>query len=947
MNYLRRSLVFALLLVSFLSAAVRWDFLDVTSMGAQQFIKAHPSYNGKGVVIIILDTGVDMGTPGLKTLPDGGVKVIDAQDFSGEGDVSLEKAAKGVEGKEKYLKNPDGLRLYGYDRLKYTAKDSLYYIGVLKEERFMNSSIPDVNNNGKKNDQFGVIVFNTADGWLAYVDLDGDGNLSDEQPLWNYKKKRQSFQFRGRNPKDHRSLATFALNIFPEEKRVNFHYDGSSHGTHVAGIAAGYQIDGQKGFNGIAPGAQIISLKIGDSRLAGGATTTGSMLSAYEYGIKFAKEYGGPVVFNMSFGIGSEIEGQSDMDLTLNDLLAENEKLLFCISAGNEGPGISTIGLPAAAKRVLTVGALNSKATARDLYGADMKEDKIFAFSSRGGELNKPDIITPGGASSTVPEFSSRDIKWGTSMASPEAAGAVALLMSAANQQKPPLAINGAILKKAIKNAADPLPGYLPLDQGSGVINIPRAFSFYQKYITAKEQKKILDYEISTLSPVYESENGEAAYWRFGDYAPDKNKKQRFYIDPVFPDTLNADQRNAFYRAFDLKSGAPWIRLNKSSAYIKGEKPALVDVYFDKKKMKNPGLYNGKVIAYRKGNDRASGKEFELMCTVVKPLLFSERNKFSWSSPPMRIRPGDLKRLFFDIPLKATAATIKIAIPRSEYGNIRGYLYEPAGRESEHYIRLYSKRFPEQTVRMKTQEMQRGSWELDLYADFRSEQTSVVRVKIDFSALETEPDVVTKVKVNKDGRASGHFTVRNQYDTKISCTINGAVNGLQKITQIKDDSDNYQYNFHVGDQIKKVTFDLEMKPEIFNYFTDFAVNVKDYSGKALVAEGFTYRKLTINFFPKSSGDYYLELIPAFAEHEPKSWQLRLKESDYYFNPIPISGSESSYFPRLKRQSAFTINGVLPVVADGYYLFGEIDLNSKDVNHFKTIIPLQLHTGIQK
>jgi len=945
MKYNLSSLAVCLFILNVSAAAADWTFLDVNRSGAADFIKNNPAYDGRGAVIIVLDTGIDLGTPGLTELPDGGVKIIDVQDFSGEGDVYLEEAEEGNDEYGKFLKNSDGLRLDGFNKLKYQAEDSLYYIGVLEEERFKNSLIPDINTNGKTNDRFGLIIFKTENGWPAYVDLDADGNLDDEQPLWNYKEKLQHFSFRGRDPEMRKNPAAFALNIFEDELRVNFHFDGDDHGTHVAGIAAGYKINGQEGFNGIAPGAKLISLKIGDCRLEGGATTTGSMLDAYEYGIEFAKKYDGPVVFNMSFGIGSEIEVMADMDLMLDDFLAENENLLFITSAGNEGPGISTVGLPAAAKRILSVGALNTIETARDLYGADIADDKLFVFSSRGGEVNKPDLTAPGGLSSTVPPFSSSDTKWGTSMAAPQAAGAAALILSAAHQQKPPLHINGAMLKKALKNGAVPLPDYLPLEQGSGVLNVPRAFEFYKKYITARDYEKLLGYEISTISPVYSSENGETAYWRFGDFAPDKNEKQRFYIDPVFPKNLNADQKNSFYRAFELKTDESWIKFNKANTFIKGTNAASVDVYFDKEKMREPGLYNGRISAYKKGSTKASAKEFELLCTVVRPIIFSSQNNYSWKSGRIKIKPGDVKRYFFDIPLQASAANIKINTVNSDFANVRGYLYDPAGRETEHYFILNSKSAKTRVISLSKNQLDRGTWELDLYTDFRTEETSYAEVSIMFSGLETSPAVISRVRVNNDGESRGNFSVLNHYNDKIKSRLSGVIDGIQKKTYIDDESDRYEHYFHVSDNFDKVVFEFELKPEIFNYFTDFPVNIKDYSGKVFITDGFTTRKLKITFIPEKSGDYILELLPAFAGHETKNWQASLTESYYYYKKQIITGSASTFYPRVWKDCTFRIDGVLPVAPDGFYLFGEIRLDSRDINRFRTIIPVRLSTGL--
>jgi tripeptidyl-peptidase-2 len=945
-NHLIRPVFIIFILVfSNLSFAQDWSFLDTERIGAKDFKSKYPEYNGKDAVVIILDTGVDMDTPGLKYLPDGGIKVIDVQDFSGEGDVRIERAIAGVENDEGFLQNPDHLKLFGYKNLENAPSDSIYFIGFLKEKKFVNSVIPDINNNGQTDDQFGLIVFNTEDGWLAYIDLDGDGNIDDEQPIRNYKEKFQSFQFRGRDIEKSRNLANFGLNIFPDEERVNFHFDGNGHGSHCAGIAAGYKIAGQEGLNGIAPGARIVSLKIGDGRLSGGATVTGSMIKAYEYGVEFAKKYNGPVVFSMSYGIGSEAEGLSDIGFMLDDLLQENEKLVFCTSAGNEGPGISTVGLPAASKRLLSVGAIYTPRMARDLYGANIKTDVITSFSSRGGEVNKPDVLAPGAAASTIPAYSNREVKGGTSMACPQAAGAVALLMSAAEQQNPPLPISGALLRKAINNSADPLPDYLDLEQGNGVINVGRAFEFYKEYTKKVDDKDVIEYTIDTISPIFESETGPAAYWRFGVYAPGPEDKQHFYINPKFREGTSADEKNNFYRAFNLETNQPWIKISKKSTYIKGDKAASVEVYFDQSITKTPGIYNGKIIAYRNGGNKPVNKEFELLCTVIIPQRFDEANHYAWQSGEISLDAGQIKHFFFKIPEDASAGLIRLEAVKSEYANIRAYLFDPEGRENENYLRLDTEKENEYLTRLSSYDLEPGTWEFVLYSTILNEKKSTVKAEISFSGLEAMPQEVNSVKIRNGNNPQGSFDIINHYDQKVNVRVGGSIDGIQRKQYVDESSDRFEYDFKISDEYEKVEFELELSEKTFNMFTDFSINIKDYSGKTLKTDGLTYRKHKLAWIPPASGDYILELIPGFADKEPKNWFGTLTESYHYFKKPEINGAIYNFYPDLKKTLDFTIKGNLIVAPQDYYVFGEIWLDQTDKNRFRNIIPIKLYTGM--
>ena len=65
--------------------------LEETKAG--DFLRANPTFDGRGITIGILDTGVDPGAIGLQRTSDGRPKVIDIIDCTGSGDVDMKHEA--------------------------------------------------------------------------------------------------------------------------------------------------------------------------------------------------------------------------------------------------------------------------------------------------------------------------------------------------------------------------------------------------------------------------------------------------------------------------------------------------------------------------------------------------------------------------------------------------------------------------------------------------------------------------------------------------------------------------------------------------------------------------------------------------------------------------------------------------------------------------------------
>ncbi len=200
-----------------------------------------------------------------------------------------------------------------------------------------------------------------------------------------------------------------------------------SHGTHVAGIAAAVA-NNARGVAGVAPGAGLLLVNIGDAAASGCAMTNTTLIDGLNYVTN-----GGNArarVVNMSLGATTDL-GQGVRDALS---AAQSAGIVLVAAAGNDQNSQPTpVAYPAAYPEVLAVGATT-------------RSNDIAYYSDRGPDLW---VVAPGGGTATGPGQASDQIistwyDWnqvpptetyaydlGTSMASPAVAAIAAQLLTA------------------------------------------------------------------------------------------------------------------------------------------------------------------------------------------------------------------------------------------------------------------------------------------------------------------------------------------------------------------------------------------------------------------------------------------------------------------------------------------------------------------------------------
>jgi serine protease AprX len=247
--------------------------------------------------------------------------------------------------------------------------------------------------------------------------------------------------------------------------------DSYGHGTFIAGLIAGNGAASNGAWSGVAPKANLVSVKVAGQD---GSADVSTVLAGIQWVVSFKDRYGIKVL-NLSLGTDSTQSYRVD-PLNYAVEKAWDSSITVVVAASNRGPDPGSISKPGDDPLVITVGAVD------DMGTPGLGDDQLPDFSSRGPTaadgLAKPDVAAPGAhvvslrapgsaIDTQFPNYVDGSYRKGsgTSMATGVVSGAVALMLQANSGLTPDR------IKYAVRAAARSAASDDAMAVGAGVVD--------------------------------------------------------------------------------------------------------------------------------------------------------------------------------------------------------------------------------------------------------------------------------------------------------------------------------------------------------------------------------------------------------------------------------------------------------------------------------------------
>ncbi len=614
-----------------------------SATGVDEF---HDKYDGTGVKVGIIDTGVDPGHEAFTQYNEKGEiissKIKGVVDTVGEGDVWFQQEA--AEGDSITVEEVT-YKTEGID-----AEDDTYYFGTLNPASYDVDGkgkplYRDLNGDGTGDANFDVLLVDDK----VYIDIDQDKDFTDEKAYGEGDVDNMDL-----NPEDKVAGANFRIaspsptyqgHQFPDSTLYPFpvatvFFDGDGHGTHVSGITAanGPERENETGAvaaEGVAPGADLYGLKVFDS----GGKTFGWSIANAMYLAAVPEELGGfgTDVVNMSLGSSPDLNDGSGAYAKIIEDMGELFDTIYVTSAGNDGPGVDSVGAPGDGVKALSIGAyINSKmwATEYGYYpygknadGSPVQGEGLWYFSANGPTEDgqqKPDFVAPGSAYASFPEhLGNYEVLQGTSMSSPYVAGAVATLKQAALKDRIPF--DYELAREALIQTAVHVDGYTRVQEGAGLIDVPATYEYIRKhYINEVKEVNVTVYHGEKVS------GGPGLYVRNKE-VPEEVK--------VMVENPTDETKN-----LNVSSNSDWFTPSVKSIKLKPGEFKEMTVKYDKSKM-DIGVNAGTLLIDDPDTAYAEARSFQ---TIILGEEFTSEDRFRLTHED-EVQSSKTKSYFFNV----------------------------------------------------------------------------------------------------------------------------------------------------------------------------------------------------------------------------------------------------------------------------------------------------------
>lgn len=429
-------------------------------------------------------------------------------------------------------------------------------------------------------------------------------------------------------------------------------------------------------------------------------------------------------------------------------------------------------------------------------------------------------------------------------MASPHAAGLAALLVSALVQSNVPVVATR--VRQALVTTAQPLDGLTIIDQGGGLPNVGRAWSWLAgNFRWTPLRAEALD--------------------RAGARRPTS----------FFGNGLGATTQQAWQLSWDstvslparvtLRSDAPWLRAPGSYAFTRQN--GGVTTTFDPKGVQAPGTYVGTVTVW--GADTMAGPVARLVHTIVVPA--PPGTEMIAPAGPL---PAGLERRWSFGAQAARPFAVSVA-SSSPKDVIRAYLHEPGGQPFRGGHEQEGSTGDQAAVfRVDARDVVTGNYEVVAAAPpIAASSAGLELTQAPFTMM---ADLV---------QGSPVLALRNMVGAPVTVDVGGAIVGAARTEPMNGaGADTGRLELDLPGWVRRVEIDIQMSPDDWPKFTDFGVTLEDADGRQIEKSPLNYAvgRLTAELpRARTGGTATLKLFPGWAALVPGArWNVTARVRYY-------------------------------------------------------------------